>query len=622
MIKKLPDHVVNQIKAGEVVERPANVVKELVENALDALSTEVVVELIDGGKKLIRVTDNGCGLMEEDLSLCLERHATSKLQTLEDLNTLSTLGFRGEALPSIAAVSRFSISSRTADTSVGLQLDVNEGIKSESKKVPMGAGTSVSVVDLFTNVPARLKFLKATGTEFSHVHDFLFGMALAYPAVSFKLIHNGKTVFFVQKAPNLNKRTQDLLGSDFSEFTSVKSTRGSFRISGFVTLPAFAKAIPKYFVTFVNGRLVKDRVIRAGILQAYSGLLVKGLIPGALLMIEVDPSWVDVNASPDKTEIRFTDAGAVADLITMAIQNAVKEKVTAQVWQEEPSHFAATSFNSSPVGAFHRSTYEAASSTISSLPTARNLTSEPVVRSPFSRSILDEEKNYQPLMKPSGPFSSAQFLGQYRNCYLLLEIASDLWIVDQHAFHERILFEEFINAHKDTIPRQSLIVPLVVSLPPGLHEVITDYSEKLSELGFQVEALRNGNLAVHTFPAFLNQEKAQEIFEEVLVRTLALAHISTSEVHPLISRIALQKESLADLNLQSASLEAKEVYHLFFATMACHSAVRSGDPLSQELVRRLLSRAGDVDFYAHCPHGRPVVRKFTEKDVSLWFQRT
>ena len=681
-IRRLDEAVINQIKAGEVIERPASVVKELFENAVDAGSSEVTVEILDGGKQLIRVTDNGTGMEQDDLMLALDRHATSKLVEASDLDAISTFGFRGEALPSVAAVSTFAMRSRMAHMALGNELTVSDRLQKSTSEVAMPEGTSVTVKDLFLKVPARQKFLKATATEFSHIQEYLFAMALAYPNVGLKLLHNGREVLSVPAGQTLKRRFETLLQNDAQEFVPVQFKRGTFEISGFAGLPESAKTLPRYFMTFVNGRLVKDRILRAGILQAYTGLVMKGLLPSAVLFVSVDAQAIDVNAHPAKTEVRFYDAAVVQDLVSIGVQNSVKKAVSARMMnaggvakQEQalkPHPTSAQSSQATLHTTSHTTSHGYKPSSAGGSPItnahatqgvrynrAENIANQRMDSSVFRESApasrdrgliekpargesllgndtaaLDDtaaRRDVPPREKPEvlfdaqplqGPFAQARYLGQYLNCYLLLETQSELLVVDQHAFHERVLFEEFMRSHESQkVPLQQMLTPLLVPMPRSMAPVVFEAHAQLRELGFEIELLTNETIAVHAYPAFLQADRVASVFDEVVARVLVLSDVSTSDVHPLLVKASQAKDQMTTLGQHARSLAGRDVFHLFFATMACHAAVRAGDPLSPELVRRLLARAGDVDFYAHCPHGRPVYRRFLESDVAQWFCR-
>ena len=337
VIRKLPDHVINQIKAGEVVERPSSVVKELLENALDAQASEVEIELIDCGRQLIRVVDNGTGMSPDDAMMALERHATSKLTSAIDLDDLATFGFRGEALPSIAAVSHFTLKTRLVTEAAATQITVQDGIRGEPCACAMPVGTEIMVRDLFASVPARRKFLRSTSTELGHVIELFQAMALAYYRVGLKLSHNGRILHDYPQAHSLKDRLAQLMGSESNEFVEVSYEKGTFKLEGFVQKPELAKPVPKHFITFVNGRLVRDRIVRNGVLSGYTGLTMKGLVPSCVLFVTVDQTLVDVNAHPNKTEIRFNDAALIQDLVTIALQSDLRRTTQSELLSTLPT---------------------------------------------------------------------------------------------------------------------------------------------------------------------------------------------------------------------------------------------------------------------------------------------
>lgn len=654
-IKKLPEEIINQIKAGEIVERPYNIVKEIVENSIDAGATQIYIELLDGGKQLIRITDNGVGIPSTQLFMALERHATSKIEKFNDLESLLSFGFRGEALPSIASISHFTIKSRPQNQEFGKEINIHCGKKVSEKNVSMPFGTVVQIKDLFISVPVRLKFLKSTATEFTHINDFIIAMALANPNISFRFSHNGREVFHYHPKQTLYERFSDVIGFEAKEYTEINFSRGSFKLTGFAGLPNSAKQTPSYFITFVNGRYVKDKVVRSGILQAYQGLLIKGLIAPAIIFTKVDPSWVDVNAHPSKTEIRFYDPASVQELVLIGIQNAVKESIhKASHLDLNPNMLKKEYIQSNKTIIENKNPfYSNEISKFENLKLSKPIPKEKTFEANENFSISNQsiqEKSINNFSVGKGnhvcklktdentfnkvnteifslpkenTFQIAKFLGQFANCYILLEINHELWVIDQHAFHERILFEEIMKSHLDNkIPKQDLISPIIIPSTANLTNIILEQKEKISSLGFDMEELKNGHIAIHSFPSFLNIQKVPEIFDEIIAKIIAINGLPQSEAHPLLEKAnKVTKGIQEELNLQPTQLKGQDVFHLLFATMACHNSVRAGDPLNEELVKRLLARSHDVDFYAHCPHGRPVIRKFTNKDISSWFQR-
>lgn len=637
-IRRLPSHVVDMIKAGEVIERPVSIVKELFENAVDAGASDVTVELLDGGRALVRIVDNGSGIRPEEIPLALERHATSKLTSPDDLLEMSTFGFRGEALASIAAVGRLSLRSRVAEEELAREVDVEAGVLSEMRPVAAPVGTSITLKDLFSTLPARRKFLKSTATEFSHVQDYLLAMALAYPRVGMRLVHNGRDVFRLPAAPDLATRFSALYKEEARAFVPFRCERGSFRVEGLAGLPELARPLPRLFLTFVNGRLVKDKVVRSGALAAYGGLVLKGLLPSVVVFVTMDPARVDVNAHPAKTEIRFEDPLVVEDLVTVGIQEALKKRISSAMQGASVAavpvpppvvRSGATSFVAPAVPtAPRRESFSAASVAPVApvaLPEARSPNSD---RSPavFASSLLETEAQTP---APSGKVlrgafgADCRYLGQFAQCYLLFQSDGDLLVVDQHAFHERVLYEELSRAARqsNSLPKQEMLSPLLVPVPRSVAGVVAEASAAFEKLGFAVEALGESQIAVHSFPAFLPVSRAAEVFEEVLARVVSLSDLPEAEVHPLLLRASSVRGEFASLGIHERSLEAESVFHMMHATMACHAAVRAGDPLNEELVRRLVLRSSDVDFFAHCPHGRPVYRRLKEKEVAEWFLR-
>ncbi len=661
-IKRLPDSVINQIKAGEVVERPLSVVKELVENALDAGSDEISVDIFDGGKSLIRVTDTGEGMSSADARRAVERHATSKITMARDIETVASFGFRGEALASIAAVSRFELKTRTAAQSVGVNVsndsrkELDEGFHTTAVAVPVG--TQIEVRDLFHNVPARQKFLKSTSTEYAHIHDFLQAMAFAFPRVTLQFSHNRRRVFQFRKDDELSARARKVLGEEFSQFVELSYRKGNFELSGYASHPTTARSVPRHFTLFVNGRLVKDKVIRAGVLQAYSGLVMKGLVPSVILFVQCPPEWVDVNAHPSKTEVRFHDPLVVQDLVCLGVQEAV-QKVTQELAFQGASpresavdHFPrAQEATTSQIprvldGAAYQQRAAAAVERIekpqdtfqsrqqksdlsASQPLAPLVSREPHYTPEMSGQALGPEPADQELFTSGGERKPAQsglwgrYLGQFAKCYLLIQQGDDLLVVDQHAFHERVLFEEYRRAaQSEPIARQGLLTPFFVPVPESCGPLLDEQKNLFADLGFDVEWVpRMKALAVHSIPGFLRVGVAERVVDEVITRVLAALDPSFEQGHPLFARVARVREGWQEEGRSFASVRSTDMYHLYYSTVACHSAVRAGEEMSEDQVSFLLSRAEDVDFSAHCPHGRPVIRRFSEKDVSSWFQR-
>jgi DNA mismatch repair protein MutL len=668
VVQKLPEHVINQIKAGEVVERPVSVVKELLENALDAGAQSVELELLDGGRQMIRIVDDGSGMSRDDAMLALERHATSKIVSMDDLLQLSTFGFRGEALPTIASVSDFTLRTRQAGDAAGTEIIVRNGRTEEPQICGMALGTEIIVKNLFESIPARRKFLRSTATEFGHVHELVHAMALAYYKINFRLIHNGRDVLKVSAAQTLRERFQTLLGSEASEFVPVSFEKGTFRLEGFVQKPEMARPVPRYFTTFVNGRLVKDRVVRNGVLSGYTGLVMKGLVPACVLFVVVDPQTLDVNAHPNKTEIRFTDASLVQDLVTLGLQSDLRKSTqnqmlstlpvadtiirvppeerrgewSASVLRQNADHAPSGALSallkqssSAPRASFVPSSASSSTHGLSSSPAIKAAapvssgkgaqTSDTLFESAAQMGAAKEPtKERSEEFSSQSPLGHAQYLGQFKNCYLLFESQEDLLVVDQHAFHERVLFEELSEQIEGEhgLGRQLLLAPLTVPIPSAIAAVLSEEEQSLLRLGFEIEVLPSArSVALHALPTQVELGRATELFDDIIARLLAVRQFEAADAHPLLQRSQRLSQEWLEAGVRPAQLSRREIFHLHLATVACHSAVRSGDPMSPELVRRLLLRGAHVDFFAHCPHGRPVWRRWTAKDVAQWFSR-
>jgi DNA mismatch repair protein MutL len=658
IVLELPDMVINQIKAGEVVERPLSVVKELVENALDADATEVSVDIFDGGKAMIRVTDTGAGMSPQDAVMSLRRHATSKISAAEDLEHIATFGFRGEALASIAAVSKFVLRTRRALDPAATQVEVDSTGLTTTRTVASPPGTQVEVAEIFCNTPARQKFLRNAATEYAHIHDFVQAMALAFPHVGWSFTHNRRRVFQLRPAQDFKSRMKELLGEGLDDFVDVSFERGSFRVQGVAGLPEKARAVPSHFLLFVNGRLVRDKVIRAGVMQAYSGMVLKGLVPSVVLFVQCDPTWVDVNAHPNKTEVRFRDPLVVQDLVCLAIVNQLRSVVQERALPgrsmgselaaepdvsrpasrgDMPSFLPASRspvvqagqrFESSATQVGQRLDSWGAHGAKFGSVTVPRMTPSALVRDPDSfkgggqtgvgSPLLSEEFHID---KVSAPL---RYLGQFQKLYLIFEstASGELWIVDQHAFHERILFETYLRAADAPVPRQTFLTPHFVALPAGIGPLLQEHAAMFEHLGFEVEWCEDmDRLAVHAYPSFVEVSSVDSVFDEVLCRLLGVMDRALDQDHPLVARARSLRGQWAAEGRQFPGLESRDVYQLMYATVACHAAVRAGQELRMEQAAYLISRAHDVDFSAHCPHGRPVIRRLARSEVDGWFSR-
>lgn len=600
-IRHLPDHLVNQIAAGEVIERPAAAVKELVENALDAGARTIDIDLRDGGKSLILVRDDGYGMNEGELAAALDRHATSKLPD-DDLVNIVTLGFRGEALPSIASVSRLSIKSRTEGAQGAFEIRAEGGKKSDPAPTAHPKGTSVEVRDLFYATPARLKFLKTDRAELGAVKDTLSRIAMAHPHVAFRLTHNGDNALvlppeqgdlFAQRRGRLSA----LLGRDFgANAVPVDAERDGVRVTGYAGLPTYDRGTANYLHLFVNGRPVKDRMLLGCVRAAYSDLLPRDRHPVVALFVEVPPDDVDVNVHPAKAEVRFRDAAAMRGLIITALKHALLD--AGQVTSSTLSYAA--------LGAMHT---RPANAQGPSLPYAR-----PAGYSrPYGNLAEKIHDAYAPMPMPmmdiapsaraeniavaedapSFPLGAAR--AQIHENYIIAQSAEGLVIVDQHAAHERLTYEKFKHQMADGgIESQGLLVPTIVDMNDTLAARLLERAQTLSTLGLEVEAFGPGSIAVRAVPSLL----AGKADVEGLVRDLA--------------------DELAD---QDGSTLLEDRLNHILSTMACHGSVRSGRRLNADEMNALLRQMEATPHSGHCNHGRPTYIKLSLKDIEKLFGR-
>ncbi|HUK66749.1 MAG TPA: DNA mismatch repair endonuclease MutL [Anaeromyxobacteraceae bacterium] len=582
-IQVLPPGLVNQIAAGEVVERPASVVKELLENALDAGAHRVEVELEQGGLGLVRVVDDGSGMSPDDVVLALERHATSKLKDAAGLASIATLGFRGEALPAIASVARMRIdTSEGLSGSAGTRLVLEGGQIVERGGVARPRGTTVEVRDLFFNTPARRKFMRAPPSEASHSSEAVTRLFLAHPEVGFTLRSQGRVALLSPPGASGRERAAAALGrSAAAHLIEVEGARGEVRVHGLITSPDHAEATSRGLYLFVNGRFVRDRAAAHAVLRAYSGTLPQGRFPAGILFVEMPLGRVDVNVHPQKLEVRFADPRSVQDALFHAAASALK--VTP--WLRHRSAAPADNLRDArPAAApdvldalsvlgeartLHRPGFPLAAE--------RPPATEP---SPTVQSSSFEAQGY---------FGSLRYIGQHARTYLVCEAPGGaLVLVDQHASHERILFHKLCEAHRARrIAVQPLLVPLLVTLPPAPARALEAAADELRELGLEVEPFGADAFAVKGAPALLGCADLTRLLGDLSQQLLEQEHGSALD----------------------------EVRHDLLATMACHTAVRAHEVLGADEARALLCDLDAVDFKARCPHGRPVVFELPLADI-------
>lgn len=582
----LPPGLVNQIAAGEVVERPASVVKELVENALDAGATSIAVEIEEGGLALVRVADDGSGMDREDARMALERHATSKLDDAEGLAAIATMGFRGEALPAIASVARFRLDTAPAGDGSGTRLVVEGGARLEETPIARARGTTVEVRDLFFNTPARRKFMRAPATEASHVSEAVLRLALARPDVGFTLRSGARLLFGSRAGSDLADRVGQALGREaFRNLVRVEGRRGEIALRGFVCAPAHSEATGRALYLFVNGRYIRDRSLAHAVLRAYMGTLPAGRHPAGTLFLELPLDRVDVNVHPQKLEVRFAEPREVQE----AVHRIVAEALRTAPWLRSgpaPGEAGATAPPPPrPHGGWPAAVHERDAAT-SVLTLARAL--HPPEESGAAPLPLPTEPAFsfpvggdEGAPRPAGYFASLRYIGQHARTYLLCEGAGGrLVVIDQHASHERMLFHRLREAWASrSLAVQPFLIPQVVALPPAAARSLEAHASEIARLGLEVEPFGGESFAVKGAPA-------------------ALAGV---EVAPLLIDLA---DQLGELDRGTA---VEDAFHHLLATMACHAAVRAHQELAPEEARALLDGLDAVDFKGQCPHGRPVV---------------
>lgn len=614
-IRILPENLANQIAAGEVVERPASVVKEFVENSIDAGAGRIRVEVEGGGSRLIRVIDNGSGMDQDDMLLCLERHATSKLWNAEQLAAINTLGFRGEAIPSIASVSRLTITSRLVDAPLGNRAEVRFGQLHKVHEMGCGPGTIMEVHDLFGNVPARRKFLKTTRTELSHIDEIVINSALAYPAIGFTCaVDNKEVLSFAAGCESLEWRVREIMAPHLKKnLIPVEGREGEMALSGFLLPPDEGAAPAARLKIFVNRRPVRDRVISHAVAEGMHNFLMKGRKPGGAVFLALDPRLVDVNVHPTKQEIRFRDSQHVHRMVVYAVgramenyQNEVRFSLFGRPEKSEKQPFSGLAA-SSPATPRRRDTPDSLSVPAVKLFVETTRPSVPVnapavltvaeppppgVHPPPSQAMDAEDKSVQP-EKTTG--RRLRYVGQFFQSYLLCETDGGIAVIDQHAAHERLLFEKLKNQYHDMrLPGRSLLFPEIIECTPAQIEVLTAHAEEIRRLGVNIQEFGGQSYAVKAVPAILG-------------------HLGPLEIINGIFDCFLNREG-------KEKVTARRIDDIL-ALMACKAAVKANDPLLPQEGEELVRRMEEAGIFSHCPHGRPVVKFFSEADIKKWFFR-
>jgi DNA mismatch repair protein MutL len=624
MIRVLEDRVINKIAAGEVIERPASVLKELFENALDAGAKAIRVDLEAGGRRSIRITDDGCGMNRQDATLCIERHATSKIRTDADLFTVKSLGFRGEALASIAAVGRFELKTRTHDAEIGTRVALEGGRLMDISDAGCPPGTDIQLRSIFFNMPGRRKFLRTVPTELSHCLEAVTRQSLTRPDLDVEVTHDGKTVIRAPRASEGAARAADLLGPHGRALVPAHFGQGPLSVHALLSPVGVHRGSARGCTyLYVNGRFVNDMVMRRAVREAYRGIVPKGRFPTVVIALEIPPGDVDVNVHPAKTEVRFryaNDVGtALCDGLRAALAGHGIKRPVANEARYQPSLTAPDVHQGTlPL------TLDVADGPPPPQPKSRRSSefSSPRTWTPMSGSTLGDGAEAEAHLLPAqvtstphfalpplgGPvreadprdllpvskYADLRVLGQLARTYMLCEGAGELVIIDQHAAHERVRLHQLMGAARTHLGAgQRMLNPLIIELTPARAQALAVHAEALTEYGLEIEPFGGESFAIKQVPDALSKLDLQRLLEDVA-------------------------DDIAD---GGSGAPARDVVELALATMACHSAIRAGQPLSMYEMREMLTALDRVDFSV-CAHGRPVSIRVSSEELERRFHRT
>lgn len=598
----LPEIITNKIAAGEVVERPASVIKELIENSLDAGATEISIDIAAGGRRLIRITDNGYGMSREDALLSLERHATSKIKTDSDLDGILTLGFRGEALPSIASVSRFRLATREAHNPEGTEIVVEGGRVKDVRACGMAPGTVISVEQLFFNTPARLKFLRSAETETGHVGDSVTRMAISRPDVAFTCTSDGRELLRVQRSDLLRRMSQALGKSAAGDLYAVDCCDNGVTVRGYISGPGACRSTTAAMFSYINGRFVRDRVIQHAIMQAYRGVIDRGRYPVVALFIDLPSGEVDVNVHPTKHEVRFRRQTIVHDSLQAALEQILKRSpwlVHHEVrTTPDPPPVSSQAYRERIAAAAQASLGLAKRPDSPSYTPARGEYVPPAVQPAAAANRVGEPQ--APFRADSAPpaaegfFSSLTIIGQFHAEYILCQSGGELVIIDQHAASERVAFQRLVlQCANGTVESQRLLFPETLELSFSEVAAAARFSSDLSRIGLELEPFGGNTVIISAIPR------------------LAVARDCAR----------LVRDILAELTQLGTSAAFREAQESLLSRIACHSVVRGVHQLEQRQISELLRSMDESDFAASCPHGRPVSHTITLKELEKIFKR-
>ena len=599
-IQLLPDQLINQIAAGEVVERPSAVVKELIENSLDAGASKIKIEIESGGARLIRITDNGSGIPREELPLALSRHATSKIASLDDLGAISSLGFRGEALPSIASVSKLTLTSRYKGGDSAYSVSVDQGDVTDSKPASLAEGSRIEVRDLFFNVPARRKFLRAEKTESGHVEKLIKSLALSHFGVGFEFLQNGKAKFRWNPSDDAKKneiRLREICGKEFVDSAYyIEHNALGLELSGWIAQPTFSRSQADLQYFYINGRAIKDKVVAHAVKQAYGDVMYHGRFAAFVLFLKMDPALVDVNVHPTKHEVRFRDSRQIHEFIYRTVNDAIASMGPSARVENQAGGFSNTTHPQS--GEY-------------SAPTLAPFAAEPYQarQSQFSLGVSDIQANYASLLSTSeqAGTSSAEAsdeddtpplgfaIAQLHGIYILSQNQSGLVLVDMHAAHERITYEH-LKASWDTkhlLTAQPLLVPVTISVSQEHAEIVEVHADRFQELGFEIDRSGPETLTVRQIPTILAKADVVQLVQDVI----------------------------SDLSEIGYTRRLQESINEILSTMACHGSVRANRQLTVMEMNALLRDMERTERSGQCNHGRPTYISLSINQLDKLFLR-
>lgn len=600
IIRVLPESIANKIAAGEVIERPASIVKELIENAVDANATSIEIEIKHGGKSLIRVSDNGCGMSRDDAKLAFARHATSKIRDIDDLNRIASFGFRGEALPSIAAVSRINLITGQTMDSVGTELRMEGGKKTAIQESSPHAGTTLEVRDLFFNTPARRKFLRSDPTEMGHVLEVVSHLALAHPNVRFLFLSSGRTVLDLITDQELLERARAVLGEELAiHLLPIDGSSDGVQLSGLIGKPVIARSTRAGQSFFVNRRWVRAVSLSYALQDGFSGLIGHGQFPTAILFLKIDPERVDVNVHPTKREVRLSHEIAIKELIAYRVSERLRQEV--DLAPRMRSHAIIGRTSTRPFSLLERAqqthiipatqTTLAFHETI--LPNVPEDSPSPQIQT--AAVTLPSETSVREPIVLRDRFQVTRILGQVHLTFIVAETVEGLILVDQHAAHERVMFEELLNNFKTQPERQVLLLQQPLELPPRQADILKQSLTFLERIGFDLESFGPSTIRICSYPAILG------------------------DFDPAQCLKAFFDEKEAGLGRTALHTTAQDIA----ALIACKKAsVKASDILAPEAMTRLLARLSQCDHPYHCPHGRPALIRYPLTELERQFKRT